>query len=484
MGLQAFNEAKTRWFLLGAMVLCHTIPARAGDPPREDVILALRKALAFYDELQYHGGWASHYSTDLRQRWGEWRPTHPNVVTVEDSGTTGIGIIFLLSSQVLNETRWLHVASKTGDLLVAGQLPNGGFTQELQVTSAGVRGVHQLKPYPAEPRPAGRGVLENNATDRATELLLRLFDVTKEARYKNAADKAVNFLLAAQYPCGAFPQRYPSSNGYDKYYTLNDGATTDAILRLISYYRRTGDSRFLAAARKAGDWLLTSVLPSPAPGWAEQYDRDNRPAKARVFEPPGVGTEVTYLAVEALMELHLVTGRKEYLTPAETALAWLKTTQIQPGGRSYRLYSMATGQPIFVDRVTGVLHDDLLALPDEQRPRWYSGPFFLQRPAAPMTVAETWECLRSDGREALLAERRTRTGSLDIESGYGAFRTPAIESEADRQALAAQVDRILREQKTDGWWQGDCDGVSTIDSNAFTRNAVRLLTYLADRGVR
>ena len=486
-GLDSVSATHTEhhvWGILLALIpLIHGSVVLGNDAARDRAATGLRTSLKFYAERQYRGGWASHYSVDLTKQWGEWRPTHANVVTISDSGMTGIGLIFVRAAEVLNEPRWLSVACKAGDLLVAGQLPNGGFTQELQITSAGVKGVHQLLPYPKAPRAATQGVLENNTTDRAIELLCRLVDATGQQQYGDAARRAVDFLVTAQYPCGAFPQRYPPSNGYDKYYTLNDGATTDSILRLISFYRRTEETKYLNAARKGGEWILSAVLPDPTPGWAEQYDELNEPARARLFEPPGVGTEVTYLAVEALTELYLITGDAKYLPPAEKALAWLQHIQISPGGRCYRLYEITSGKPIFVERTSGQVYYDIEELPENQRPRWYCGPFFGDRPSAHVSVMQIWQCLRTLGREGLLAQRLRRTGKLDIESGYGAFRTPAIETEKDRTILAQQVETILAQQQSEGWWSGECDGTTTISSSVFTRNAIELISYLQMDGV-
>ena len=464
--------------ILVSLVILFASIAYGDEDLKDRVAIGLQRALEFYEKRQYHGGWASAYSIDLTMQWGEWLPTYVNVVTINDSGTTGIGLIFLKASQVLNEPRWLSIARKAADLLVAGQLPNGGFTQELQITPTDVRGVHQLSPYPSAPRPASRGVLENNTTDRAIELLLGMFDATAEHKYYDAARRAVDFLVLAQYPCGAFPQRYPPSNGYDRYYTLNDGATTDSILRLISFYRRTGESKYLDAARKGGDWLLIAVLPDPTPGWAEQYNEFNQPVKARSFEPPGAGTEITLMVIEALTELYLITGDMTYIAPVEKAWTWLKSLQNNSDGRCYRLYQIASGRPIFVERKTGEVYHDIDKLPIDQRTRWYRGPFFRNHPAAPVSTLENWQRLNAWGRKGLLAQRLEKTGSLDIESGYDAFRIPALETQADCLALVQQVDAILAEQHAKGWWRGERDGISTIKSRAFTLNTIRLLSYL------
>lgn len=50
-----------------------------------------------------------------------------------------------------------------------------------------------------------------------------------------------------------------------------------------------------------------------------------------------------------------------------------------------------------------------------------------------------------------MAQRLKRTGRWDIESGYDAFRTPAIEAQTDRLALVQQVNAILAQQHVKGW---------------------------------
>jgi hypothetical protein len=455
---------RTAWCVILLLFCGET--ASAGDL-KVEAETGLRKSLTFYKERQHEGGWASAYSLDLKSRWGEWKRVGPEVLTVNHSATTGIGLIFLRASIVLNEPSWLECARKAADLLVAGQLKNGGFPEELRVTNKGVKPI------------GNQGVLEDHATDRATELLLQLFDATGDDKYLAAGRKAVDFLIKAQYPSGAFPQRFPiKKKAYSRHCTINDGATSDPILRLISFHRRTGEEKYLTAAKKAGDWLLSAVLPDPTPGWAEQYDKNNVPTKARKFEPAGAGTEVTLLALQALIELHLMTGEDKYLGPVPKAIKWLDGLQIHPGGKCYRLYNMKSCKPMFVDRNTGKIYNELDKLPEDQRFRWYMGPFFVARQTEPLTVVQTWKRLESMGREKLLAQRMKYSGRHDIESGYMAFRVPLIESEEDRLALTEEVKRILGEQKEAGWWPGQWYGTDAITSSLFTKKAIKLITWL------
>lgn len=460
------NAVRVAWSVSAVL----SIPGTANaETLRVRAESGLRKALTFYEERQHGGGWASAYSLDLRARWGEWLRVEKNVITVNHDATTGIGLVYLRASKVLQEPSYQQIACKAGDLLVAGQLACGGFPEELRLTEDGVEGV------------GNQGVLEDHATDRAIELLLQLFDATGQQRYESAARKAVDFLVTAQFPAGAFPQRFPlAGNAYSRFFTINDGATSDPVLRLISFHRRTGEEKYMAATKQGGDWLLSAVLPDPTPGWAEQYDLNNKPTSARKFEPPGTGTETTYLAIGALIELYLATGDEKYLRPVPRAIKWLETLQITPGGKCYRLYDMKTGKPLIVERDTGRRVQEVKELPKGEQQRWYMGPYFPDPPAAaaPVSVMQTWERLESMGREKLLAQRLRRTGTLDVESGYGAFRTPEIATEEDHLALTEQVKTILDRQDPAGWWKGQRYGTEAITSPTFTRNAIRILTWL------
>jgi hypothetical protein len=104
---------------------------------RARVETALRKALAFYEQQQHGGGWASAYALDLDSRWGEWLPVEKNVITVNHDATTGIGLIFLRASELLKEPSYRQISQQAGELLVSGQPKHGGFPEELRLTSEG-----------------------------------------------------------------------------------------------------------------------------------------------------------------------------------------------------------------------------------------------------------------------------------------------------------------------------------------------------------
>ena len=97
---------------------------------------------------------------------------------------------------------------------------------------------------------------------------------------RSALDYALKQMLAAQYPNGAWPQRYdgkprhaadypilkatipatyPREYGkenYFRHYTLNDNTQRDCILTMLDAWHRTGRREFLDAVKRGSDFLL------------------------------------------------------------------------------------------------------------------------------------------------------------------------------------------------------------------------------------
>jgi CBS domain-containing protein len=180
-----------------------------------------------------------------------------------------------------------------------------------------------------------------------TRLLMRLDrDLGfKDAPIHEAAIFALDSLIKAQYPNGAWPQRYsrfpdpksfpikPASYpdawprtwpGADYYahYTFNDDSIVDMIDAMLEAGRMYKDARYLASAERGGEFILLAQMPEPQPGWAQQYDRDMHPAWARRFEPPAITGGEAQSVMKALLLLFRETGKRKYLEPLPRALAY------------------------------------------------------------------------------------------------------------------------------------------------------------------
>jgi hypothetical protein len=278
-------------------------------------------------------------------------------------------------------------------------------------------------------------------------------------------------MLDAQYPIGAWPQRfngerYAPANypicpatiatnwlrewpraDYGGFYTLNDNTQSDCIRTMLAAYRYTADKRFLDAARRGGDFLVLAQLPEPQRAWAQQYNYDMQPAWARAFEPPSVCTSESAGVIRTLGRLYLETGEEKYLKPVPAFFTWVQRSQLSSNSWA-RLYELETNKPIYGDR-DGKIHYTLDEISAERRRGYaWQGSFDL-----PETI--TWyERMRREGREVSLAEEKRRSAP----------------SRPSANAVAA----ILSRQEASGRWTN----ATGISMRQFVGNMETLADYL------
>lgn len=220
-------------------------------------------------------------------------------------------------------------------------------------------------------------------------------------------DRALGFVVATQRPDGSWPQSLEGGR-YHGHATLNDDAMTGLIRILLVGHERLGEERFLAAARRGGDFLLAVQGSARQPAFAQQY-RDGRPTAARRFEPAAYSTLETAYAVNTLIDLHLTTGETRYRDGAAAAAGWLADSAVAPSTWA-RLHAIGTNRPLFARR-DGTVVDRLDDLPAEERKsyRWQGGrDVFPEIGHALDRIA-----LLAEGAEAVRAyDRRLRASAL------------------------------------------------------------------------
>jgi hypothetical protein len=112
----------------------------------------------------------------------------------------------------------------------------------------------------------------------------------KDARIHEAAKTALDSLLRAQFPNGAWPQRYTAfpdpaafpvrkasypddwprkwpNKSFFAAYTFNDNSIADAIDAMLEAARIYKDPRYLESAKRGGDFILLAQMPDPQPAW-------------------------------------------------------------------------------------------------------------------------------------------------------------------------------------------------------------------------
>lgn len=336
---------------------------------RQQAVLAMRKAAGFFrTEVASHGGYVYYYSVDLTQRWGEGVAASAQI-WVQPPGTPTVGMAYLKAYETTGDRFYLDAATEAAKALVYGQLKSGGWTNCIDFNPYGRVALYRN----------GRGRGKNNSSldDGQTQSAIRLLVLVdralkfKHERIHESALFALDALLAAQFPNGAFPQvwtvpvggqpvakaDYP---GYDwrtegmvknywNMYTLNDNVAGYVVQALIDAHNIYGDEKCDVALHRLGDFLLLAQMPDPQPAWAQQYNYDMHPIWARRFEPPAIAGDESQEVIETLMEICGATGDHKYLDPIPRALAYLRRSLL-PDGRLARFYELRTNKPLYMSR--------------------------------------------------------------------------------------------------------------------------------------
>jgi PelA/Pel-15E family pectate lyase len=325
-------------------------------------------------------------------------------------------------------------ARQTADVIVSFQTPAGGWGKN-QDYREGVRQrgqayvANNISHYLADvdfDRPRDMewnyvGTLDNDATSTQLKFLARVQAATPGAAgdaYRRSFEKGIEYLLAAQFPNGGWPQVWPLEGGYHDAITYNDDAVTEAAEVLSSAAKGVGDYSFCpaelrvragqAAERALGIILKTQiVIGGKKTIWAQQHDALTlAPAAGRNFEPAALSSGESAKLLEYLMAIEKPSA--EVKASIEAGVAWLKGAAVYgyewsggrnaPGGRVLvakagagpiwaRYYSLTTGKPVFGDR-DRTIHDDVNELTLERRNGY---AWFGTGPAEALAEYERWK---------------------------------------------------------------------------------------------
>ncbi|HKE95965.1 MAG TPA: pectate lyase [Povalibacter sp.] len=341
--------------------------ASAAEPTREEALVAMQKAASFMTEkVALNGGYVWTVSEDLRQRWGEI-PARRSQIWLQ-GGTERVGQVLLDAYEATGDTYYLAAARKAADALIFGQNPLGGWHYFIDFDPPGLQEWYETQAsrfhygYEEFRHYYGNATNDDRVTSDAAEFLLRFYRTTHEAAYREPVLKALDFALQAQYPNGAWPQRYPLRHefahdglpDYTSFYTLNDGATEGYIRLLLDAYDTLGDQRYFDGARRGVDALIALQGPDGQAGWAEQYGLDMRPATARTHEPAGYVVRESAATIRLLQLFYLLTGDTRYLAPVPRCLDWFDRINRESAAKRYpipRYWEPGTNLPLYVVRV-------------------------------------------------------------------------------------------------------------------------------------
>jgi PelA/Pel-15E family pectate lyase len=313
------------------------------------------------------------------------------------------------------ETNGQHIA----DIIVSFQTPAGGWSKNLNM--------------PQHPRAPGEGfapdnssrygseadfdtphnvhwnyvgTFDNDATVTELRYLAKVIAAvgTKPgASYRTAFLRGIDYILAAQYPNGGWPQVWPLQGGYHDTITYNDDAVINVLSLLRDVSEATNEFAFVPASTRAHaaasvkrgiECILATqiVADGHRTVWCQQHDPLTlQPASARNYEMPSeVSSESAQIMVFLMQQPN---PSPQVITAVRAAAAWFEKTKMSdvafqraddgerhlvpsPGDGPLwaRYYQIGADRPIFGDR-DKTIHDNVDEISRERRfgYAWYRG---------------------------------------------------------------------------------------------------------------
>jgi len=179
---------------------------------------------------------------------------------------------------------------------------------------------------------------DNSNIHAQVDYLARVYDAGRNPAWREACLRGFDFMLAAQYPSGGFPQRFPDPSGYAAHITFNDGV----MIGILSVLRDVAEGQphwsWLDAARRQAAQQAVErgtacilqcqiKVDGQLTGWCQQHDRETfAPASARTFELASLCPQETTEITRFL--LGVPGPSPEIIAAIEGAVAWLKQVQL------------------------------------------------------------------------------------------------------------------------------------------------------------
>jgi PelA/Pel-15E family pectate lyase len=310
-------------------------------------------------------------------------------------------------------------ARRIADITVSFQTPAGGWSKNLNLKDHVRRPGESFAPNnlsahlgpddfdtPHDPKWNYVGTLDNDATTTELHFLAKVAGVAAQdvAAYRASVLRGLEYLLAAQFPNGGWPQVWPLEGGYHDAITFNDGAVTLTLELLQQVADRSREFGFVpeslrartrASVAKGIRCILAAQIAvhGQRTVWAQQHDALTlEPVAGRNYEPAAQCASESAALVLFLMKLPQ--PDPEVVEAVHRAVAWFRKTAIP--GKAYqrgpderrlvsvagaapiwaRFYEIGTDRAIFGDRDKSI-HDDVNEISAERRNgySWYnSGP--------------------------------------------------------------------------------------------------------------
>jgi len=293
-------------------------------------------------------------------------------------------------------------ATRIADNVVLYQRENGGWPKNIDMAMVLTE---REKATVAKNKSESDTTIDNGATFTQLAYLARVFTAKNLERHKLTFIKGLDFLLAAQYANGGFPQYFPLRKGYYTHITFNDGAMIGVLRLLRDIAKKTSAYSFVdeerrGKAEKAVQQGIECILKTQIrvagrlTVWCAQHDESTlAPAAARKYELPSLSGSESVGITRFLMGIERPDS--QVIAAIEAAVAWFEQSKLtgikwveerlKSGGSDHvvvkdpkadplwaRFYEIGTNRPIFVGR-DGVIKYNVAEIEAERRNgyQWY-----------------------------------------------------------------------------------------------------------------
>jgi PelA/Pel-15E family pectate lyase len=221
------------------------------------------------------------------------------------------------------------------DNILLYQKDNGGWPKNYDMLAI-------LTPEQKDSLTKDKSVLNTTFDNRTTyshiACLAKIYYVTKVEKYKQAALKGLDYIMAAQYANGGWPQYFPLEKNYSSHITFNDDAYSGIMWLLKDIAEGKPQYAFIDAGHRqqlkaSFDKGLKCILQTQIndqgkpTAWCQQYDEVTlQPAWARKFEPPSICNGESVEILSLLMSIN--NPGKEIIDAIQYAVAWFKESEI------------------------------------------------------------------------------------------------------------------------------------------------------------
>lgn len=234
------------------------------------------------------------------------------------------------------------------DNMITWQMPHGGFYKNAKsVYQAPWNGSAKRSDWTGTGG-VELGTIDNDATVTEILFLADVYQRGGKSAHREAARKAMDFILGMQYESGGFPQVYPARTGttYSNYVTFNDDAMVRVLVLLDhalqkkaplgeGFFTEVQLAKLQTAIDKAVDFILKAqiVQNGVKTVWCAQHDPVTyAPKEARAYELPSKSGKESVGVVGFLMSRPQT---PEVKASVQAAIAWYKSDAVKLANTAY-----------------------------------------------------------------------------------------------------------------------------------------------------